>query len=336
MSNRSPVFSGCGRNVSQKPDGENVTMDIRYTIFPVLILVVALFHGCNKEHPQPITAEQKVNLANTFYNNELFGAAIREYQDYLQNYQVDDQKRANIYYTIANIYFERLFDYNKALEYFYRVKFLYPDSPLQSDIGKKIVNCLERLQRSQDAERILQKETALKPDETPEHKPGDVIAQVGDQQITQGDLDFEINLLPPYLQSQVKSRDQKLEYLQQIVAEQLLYDSAKREGLENDKDIIEGTFRAKKKLMAQRILNDQLAKKINIQPADVELYYKANKEKYVEKDDKGKVIRQKEFSEVSRQVAQDLLMERQEKAYRELLNQLMTAQNVKIFEKRIR
>jgi tetratricopeptide (TPR) repeat protein len=311
-------------------------MNIRYTIFPLLAFGSVFLYACNEQHPQPITADQKVNLANTFYNNELFDAAIREYQDYLQNYQVDDQKRANIYYTIANIYFERLFDYNKALEYFYRVKFLYPDSPLQSDIGKKIVSCLERLQRSQDAERILQKETALKPDETPEHKTGEVVAQVGDQQITQGDLDFEINLLPPYLQSQLKSREQKLEYLQQIVAEQLLYDSAKREGLENDKDIIEGTFRAKKKLMAQRILNDQLAKKINIQPADVELYYKANKEKYVEKDDKGKVVRQKEFSEVARQVAQDLMLERQEKAYRELLNQLMTAQNVQIFEKRIR
>ena len=63
------------------------------------------------------------------------------------------------------------------------------------------------------------------------------------------------------------------------------------------------------------------------------LYLQAgDKEKYVEKDDKGKVVRQKEFSEVARQVAQDLMLERQEKAYRELLNQLMTAQNVQIFE----
>ena len=165
-------------------------------IFPVLMAAL-IFTACEQKQTPPITADQKVNMANTFYNNELFEAAIQEYQEYLRDYQVDDQKRANIYYTIANIYFERLFDYNKALENYYRVKFLYPDSSLQSEVGKRIVNCLERLQRSGDAERILQKETALKPDQVAEHRPGEVIAKIGEQQITQGDLDFEIGLLPP-------------------------------------------------------------------------------------------------------------------------------------------
>ncbi len=301
-----------------------------------VLITAMIFAACEKKQTLPITADQKVNLANTFYNNELFEAAIQEYQEYLRDYQVADQKRANIYYTIANIYYERLFDYNKALENYYRVKFLYPESSLQSEVGKRIVNCLERLQRSSDAERILQKETALKPDEVAEHRPGEVIAKIGEQQITQGDLDFEIGLLPPYLQNQLNSRAQKLEYLQQYIAEQLLYDSAKRQGLENDKDILEGTFRAKRKLMAQRILNERLAEKINIQQADIELYYKANKEKYVEKDDNGKVIRQKGFAEVAQQVAQDLMIERQEKAYRELLGQLMQAENVHIYEDRIK
>ena len=299
-------------------------------------VLVLYYIACEKKQEPPISAEKKVNLANTFFNNELFEAAIGEYEEYLQNYDVTDEKRANIYYTIANIYFERIHDYNKALEYYYRVKFLYPESPLQSETGKRIVNCLERLQRSQDAERILQKETSLKPDQSPEHKPGEIIAKIGDQKITQGDLDFEISLLPPYLQVQLKENAQKLEYLQQLIAEQLLYDSAKRQGLENDKDIIEGTFRAKRKLMAQRILNAELEKKVNIQQADVELYYKANKDKYVEKDEQGKTIRQKNFSEVTQQVAQDLFMERQEKAYRDLISQLMKAENVEIFENRIR
>ena len=88
--------------------------------------------------------------------------------------------------------------------------------------------------------------------------------------------------------------------------------------------------------MAQRILNERLAEKINIQQADVELYYKANKEKYVEKDENGKVIRQKGFAEAAQQVAQDLMIERQEKAYRELLGQLMQAENVHIYEDKIK
>jgi 5'(3')-deoxyribonucleotidase len=88
--------------------------------------------------------------------------------------------------------------------------------------------------------------------------------------------------------------------------------------------------------MAQKILNDEIQKMIDIKEADIELYYKANKEKYAEKDEDGKVIRQKSFQETAQQVAQDLLRERQQEAYQQLLDRLMKAENVNIYEKRIK
>ena len=75
---------------------------------------------------------------------------------------------------------------------------------------------------------------------------------------------------------------------------------------------------------------------MDIKEADIELYYKANLDKYTDKDDKGKVIRQKSLQEAVQQVAQDLFKERQEKAYKELLTNLMKAENVEIYEKKIR
>ena len=301
-----------------------------------LLIFIIVISGCQQEIKPPIDADKKVNLANTFYNNELFEAAISEYQDYIENYKVESNKRANINYRIAEIYFERLHDYNKALEYYFRVKYLYPESKLQSEVGKRIVNCLERLQRSQDAQRTLAKETALRSDEVEEHRPGEVIANIGDKEVTQGDLDFELKQLPPYLQSQLNSRDKKLEFLQQYIAEELLYDSAKRKGLDQDKEIIEGTFRAKKKLMMQRILSEEIQNKVDIKEADVELYYKANKDKYAEKDDKGKIKRQKSFQEVAQEVANDIVRERQLLAYQELIDNLLKAENVKIYENKIK
>lgn len=297
--------------------------------------MVSLFHGCDNKNEPVLSADKKVNLANTYYNNELFGAAIREYTEYLAQYEMDDSRRANTYYTIANIYFERLNDYNKALENYLRIKYLYPESNLQREVGKKIVNCLERLERSQDAQRILNKETALKPEEVAEHKPDEVIAKIGDKTITQGDLDFEIKQLPPYIQSQINTRDKKIEFLQQYIAEELLYDSAKRKGLENDREVLAGTFRAKKRLMSQKILAEELEGKIDIKEADVELYFKANKEKYVEKDERGKMIRQKSFQECAQQVAQDLFLKRQEEAYKVLITRLNKAENVMIYEKKV-
>ncbi len=305
-----------------------------------IMLGVVLFglflNACSESEKPQIDADKKINLAHTFLNNELFDAAIQEYEEYLAGYPISRTKQANIYYQIANIYFERLHDYNMALENYLRIKYLYPESDIQSDVGKRIVNCLERLERSQDAQRILEKETALRPEEVVESRPGEVLATIGDRKFTQGDLDFEINQLPPYLKSQFTTREQKLAFLRQYLAEILLYDSAKRKNLDQDKEIIEGTFRAKKQLMAQKVLQEEIEKLVDINQADIEIYYKANKEKYVEKDDKGKTTRQKSFQEVGQQVAQDLFVEKQQEAYQQLLERLMKAEKVTVYENKVK
>jgi hypothetical protein len=306
------------------------------------LFVLCLFFGlvyliaCSDKPQSSDEADKRINLAHTFYNNQLFAAAISEYEAYLHNFSVEDTKRANIIYQIANIYFERLNDYEKALENYLRIKYLYPESDLQGEIGKKIVNCLERLERSQDAQRLLEKETALKPEEVEESRPGEVLARIGTRDITQGDIDFEISQLPPYLQSQFNSKEKKQAFLRQYIAEALLYDSAKRKNLDQDKEIIEGAFRAKKQLMAQKILQEELEKLIDIKQADVELYYKANLEKYAEKDNDGKITRQKTFQEAGQQAAQDLFMERQQAAYQQLVERLMKAENVTLYENRLK
>ncbi len=302
----------------------------------ILVLILTLFTACSENKQNLISEDKKLNLANNFYNNELYEAAINEYEDYVILYQIDDNRKANTYYIIANIYFERIHDYEKALEYYFRIKYLFPESNLQDEVGKRIVNCLERLERSQDAQRVLNNETALIQDEIEEHKPGEVICTIGDKKITQRDLDFEISQLPPYMQGQFENREQKLQFLKQHIAQELLYDSAKRKGLDKDKEILEGTFRAKKGLMTQKILNEEIQKMINISEDDVEMYYKANLEKYAEKDENGKVIKQKSFQEVAQQVSNDLMREKQDKAYSQLLERLMIAENVKIFESKIR
>jgi peptidyl-prolyl cis-trans isomerase C len=306
------------------------------TIYVTAILISVLIFGCKQETQLTIGADQKLNLANTFYNNELFEAAISEYADYLDKYETDPKRRANITFRIASIYFERVNDYNKALEYYLRVKHLYPESELNSEVGKRIVNCLERLQRSQDAQRVLEKETALKPEEVDTRRPGEIIAKIGEKPITQGDFDFELNQLPPYLREQISTREKKLEFLRQYIVEELLYDSAKRKGLEQDKEIIAGAFRAKKGLMAQKILTEEIKSKIDIKQADVELYYKANRERYTEKDADSKVVRQLPFSECAQQVAQDLFLERQQETYNQIVERLTKAENVTIFENRLR
>jgi len=309
---------------------------VKIKFVSILGLILSILIACSDKKANLIPEDKKLNLANNFYNNQLYEAAIQEYLDYVENYDVDNNRKANSIYTVADIYFERLHDYQKALEFYFRVKYLYPESNLQNEVGKKIVNCLERLERSQDAQRVLNKETALLEDESHESRPGEVLCTIGEKKITQGDLDFEISELPAYMQNQFTSKEQKLEFLKQKIIQELLYDSAKRKGLDKDKDILEGAFRAKKGLMAQKIFEEEIQKMIDISEDDVELYYKANKDKYAEKDKDGNIINQKSFQEAAQLAANDLMREKQEKAQAKLFDRLMKAQNVKIFESKIR
>jgi len=316
-----------------KPENK---MKIKSLFTAIIIITIIITTSCSENKPNLIPEDKKLNLANNYYNNSLYDAAINEYLEYVNSYPIESNRKANTYYIIANIYFERIHDYEKALEYYFRIKYLYPESSLQDEVGKRIVNCLERLERSQDAQRVLDKETALIPEEVEENKPGEVICTIGDKKITQGDLDFEISQLPHYMQEQFENRDQKLQFLKQHIAQELLYDSAQRKGLDKDKDILQNTFRAKKGFMAQKMLNDEIQNMVNISEEDVEMYYKANKEKYAEKDDKGKITKQKSFQEAAQQAANDMVREKQEKAYSQLLERLMKAENVKIFESKLK
>ena len=81
---------------------------------------------------------------------------------------------------------------------------------------------------------------------------------------------------------------------------------------------------------------DPLQDKIKITPEDLELYYKANKEKFVEKDEKGELTKEKTFQEAREQVASMLQAEKEQRAMDDLLQRLMSAQNVKIYEDKVK
>jgi hypothetical protein len=145
-------------------------------------------------------------------------------------------------------------------------------------------------------------------------------------------LDFEISQFPPEIRAQYQDRVKKLEFLRRYVATELIYNSALRQGLDKDKDVLENVFQAKKTFMVQKLLQQQISEQINISQEDIKLYYQAHTDRYAEKDKDGNIIRQKELPEVQQQVAQDLAQERQIKAYEELITSYLRAENVKIFD----
>ncbi|GBE28707.1 peptidylprolyl isomerase [bacterium BMS3Bbin03] len=304
-----------------------------WVILTILLLGTAFAAGCSKKQSQR-NPDKVREYANALYNQQLYPQAIQEYQHYLNTYSLSQGEQANITYTIANIYFDRLHDYQNALANYLKIKQFYPESNLQKEVNKKIVASLERLRRSADAQQVLNETTSLNP---VKHKkrPGAVVAKIGNREITQGDLDYEISQLPPSVQTQFKDKAKKLEFLKQYVATELMYNTAKRKGLDKDKDVVEATFQAQKNFMVQKLLQQEIARNVKVDNSDIELYYKANKDKYAEKNKKGKVIRIKPFNEVKSQVTQDFLAEKRRTAYQDLINRMTKAENVVIYSDKV-
>ncbi|MFQ5603049.1 MAG: hypothetical protein ACE5HS_07240 [bacterium] len=303
--------------------------------FLLLFLIAAL--GCQQQETQTKFEQTKVrDYANALYNRQLYQQAITEYHHILQNYPLEDAEAANLNYVIGDIYFERVRDYENALTYYLKVKHFYPESPLIDEINKKMVACLERLERSADAQQVMEEAALLDPTQAKKNRPGAVVAKIGKRKITTGDLEFEISQMPPFMKSQLSDRSKKIDFLKQYIATELLYDSAKRQGLEKDKDVIEASFQAKKNFMVQKLLEEEISKEVDVKELDIKLYYEAHKDKYAQKDDQGKVIGTRPFEEVKTAVMQDVIREKQKEAYDLLIQRLIRAEAVEIFEDKLK
>ncbi len=301
-----------------------------------VILAAVLLTGCNQAKQASVDADKLREYAGDLLNKALYKQAIQEYQKYLDQYNIDTRERANVNYIIANTYFERLKDYENALSYYLKIKHLYAENTLMPEVNKKIVACLERLERTEDAQQVLDEAVQLDPSKVQKKRPGEVVARIGAREITQGDLDFELDQLPPSLREQLNDRNKKLEFLREYVATELLYDTAKRSGFEKDPEVIEGAFQAKKNLMVRKLLQDRVAGKVDISDSDIELYYQAHKDDFATKDNDGKVIAQKPLSEVRQQVTQALTRQKYQEAYNSLVEKMIRAEDVTFFESRVK
>jgi len=296
-----------------------------------LCTVCVLLIGCQSPRTPEIDGDRIREYAGDLINRSLYSQAIEQYRLYLDQYPVEPRERANVNYIIADTYFERLRDYQNALAYYLKIKHLYPESSLMEEVNKKIIACLERLERSEDAQQVLDETVRLDPSQVKKKRPGAVIARIGKREITQGDLDFELEQLPPSVRKQFRSREKKLEFLREYVATELLYDSAVRAGLDKDAEVIEAAFQAKRVIMVRKLLQEQVGGKVELEEEDVELYYQAHKEDYVEKNEKGEVVREKALAEVREQVMSDLYQQKYQNTYEKLLERMILAEDVQFF-----
>jgi len=302
-------------------------------ILLISILILLIMHRGNKSYApsNQHLANQERDYANTLQGQGLYKKAIEAYRKYLTMSRLEPDKQANIHYLIANIYRQKLHNYEEAMAEYLRVKQLTPKSTLIREINRKTVECLERMDRSLDAQRTLTKATALKKKDRETTKAVNVVAKIGDRLITLQDLNDEIQKMPPSLQKTYASSQEKLQFLKQYIAKEILFDTALRRGYDQDPAIRENLDRLRKELMVQRLISEEIQVKLHICEAERRLYFETHKDRY-QNDNRKTPGAEPNFASLQTQIEADLQKEKEQIAYQELIQKALQAHEVEIFD----
>ncbi len=268
-----------------------------------------------------------MQLASELEARGLWEGAGEIYRRYLDSSGLSQNERAFANFHLGEIYLDKLNDPTKALPCLFLARQL-GDSDIKSKAEKRIVEAFERLGKSLDAQAFLKETTALNNASSPQ---GDVvIAVVGDRKITLRDLEDEIQLLPASMQEQLKDPQRRKEFLQSLVARQLMLNSARRKGLEDDPQIKILARHALETAILAKYQEQEIDSKIRITDADVRAYYEAHKSEFVRKDEKGKESPMS-YQEAKERARMMLLEERRKTLLDDLLNRLQQAEKVELY-----
>ena len=265
------------------------------------------------------THEDQRVLANRLKGAGLTVQAIREYEQYVKTSPLDRKQVANISYTIGKMHMETG-QYEKALSWFYRVEIADAQTQLKSEVNSKIISCLERSGKYGAAEYSLSRSTSHENEGV--RKTGKVAAKIGDEKIYLEDINEVIDSMPKWMRKQFEDKKARVEFLKKYVADELLYRKAVKLELNKAPDIRKKLRQMEKELMVNKILEQELKDKIKIENDDLENYFKAHKQDYIEKEAvrlslikagmkeiSGKIIEKlkngKDFSVLAREISLD-------------------------------
>ena len=258
------------------------------------------YYISNKEHTYlPWTADDELNYIDKLLAKGLNGIAAQEMEKYIEEYRGSRKELANTCYRLGSIYM-KLYEYREALKYFYRAEMLDKNADFSEDMNRKIVEALENLGMGSQANYELEARTSLVKPAVDKVK---VVASIGKRKIDENEIDKAINSLPKNMRGQFKESSRRAAFIKQYVTTEALYEKAKRMGIDKIPSVKESVEEDKKQIVVQSMIEKEIDKKLVADPSDVELYYEANKDRYIErakakvryievsnKDDRKKVV----------------------------------------------
>ena len=245
-----------------------------------------------------LSAEQTKQLAGKLAQRNLHIRAANVWKDYLASGKLADAERARTLFQIGTL-LEKANLYDQAIEHFYRSEIVTELGELKPQINAHISNCFEKLGKFSALRYELMDRTSL---EAAPAAGAKIVAEIGAEKITEADLDGFIeseieNQLEPMapfmtpeqfgeqkkkMLQQYKNPQAKQQYLQMWLAQEVLYRQALEEELAEKPEAKKLIDQLTRGALSQLLMNKELASKINITETDVQTYYTANKDKFIE------------------------------------------------------
>lgn len=295
----------------------------------IAVIVLVLRGPGGAAGPAGVEPDDQRTVAVALANRGLYRQAAEAYEEYLAAADLTSEQRANVLYTVGNLYMERLSDFAEALARFERIRTLYPDVEIASEVNRRIVACLDRLGQTLDAQNLLDAATRAG-GETETGAAGTVLARIGDREITDRDLADEIAALPAQYRVRLENHEARLELLRNIVQRELLVSAAVRRGLDRDPNVLREMEQSRKGILAGRMLEDEVFGRIEVTPLQVADYLREHPDEF--RNAEGEPM---EPARAQRLARQKLAEREQRRLSTRLFEGLMEAQRAQIFEDRV-
>lgn len=264
-------------------------------IIALLVILIALaapnisqlFRSLGGSSGDPAVLER---VALKLEKQELYSAAAEMWIEYIEAASPEERERARILYRIGRMR-EQSGDYESALAAYYRSEQTSALPELEQEIAMGAERCLTRLARFAALRSEIAARTTI--GETGETE---VLAEIGTHKITrdmliamiEAEVDAQVAQSAAGLTAdQVRARREQLleqvmketdlgQWLERLVAEEILFRYAMEEELYKDPDIAEMSRRVERKMLTAQLLAREYMGKVSVSEDEMRAWYRAN------------------------------------------------------------
>ncbi|UCD85714.1 MAG: hypothetical protein JSU92_05845 [Deltaproteobacteria bacterium] len=327
------------------------------TVFVLLIcllavgainMLISLYEAQRGERPlsnKELPSEARKELALKLEKQGIPDRATEAWKQYLSWADIGAEERAKVWYRIGKLY-QNDGKYDQALDAYYRSESFAKIPELEPEINRRIQESLESLGKFAALRYELADRVGVTPTES---GPGEeVMAEIGTLKITKSDIDRwideqidrQMSTMAAFMSEEQRksqreallkhfsSASERLHILNQLLVEEMLYRKAREDRLTEEPDVWAILRDAERSILAQLVLEKEIAEQIKISPVDLQTYYEANKQEFREEE------RQKTFEEARPEVYRALRSRKEAEVREALLSQLKERYNVVIHTSR--